>query len=441
MSPEAPGARGGRPLSAAWAGLLLCGGAVCPEMAWAKEALTLDLSAGATVSSNPFLDPAGGRAAVGVQTGADANYRIESERTTLNLGAGGQSSTWFDGRGTDLTGSVSADLQHRVSDRASVQLLGHYRYSRSAGYEYLFAPGFGSPLQPGIPAGTGGAGGAGGTGGTGTTPPIITVPSPLGPGNGAGLPPDATVIGRRIGQHAFGGAINVELRTSARSTLSLAADANEMRYSDPLLSNYRMFSQAAAYAHRLTEATTVMARMSVAEIKYANGEHDVILTPMVGVSRKLGTNFDLAVYGGASLVRSRLPDGTRVRSGSLALSAQLCGHYARRDFCISGDRQELPSALGGVRPTTSARATYTDRLNLKDTLALSLAFDRRGRDTQNIFRSQTLAGGTVRYDHRFGDRLAVFALAGYTRLWESTVPSRSEVRGTVGIAFRLGDRG
>jgi hypothetical protein len=402
-------------------------------MAWAKEALTLDLSVGATASSNPFLEPGGGHAAVGVQAGAGANYRIETERTTVNLGATGQSSTWFDGRGTDLAGSASADLQHRVSDRAAVQLLGHYSYSRSSGYQYLFAPGFGPALPPGVP------GGSGGPSDTGTTPPIITVPAPIGAG--AGLPPDATVIGRRISQHAFGGGINVELRTSARSTLSLAADANEYRYSDPLLSNYRMFSQAAAYSHRLTEATTVQARMSVAEVDYHSGEHDVILTPMLGVSRKLGSNFDLAVYGGASIVRSRRPEGTRIHSDTIALSAQLCGHYARRDFCISGQRQALPSALGGVRPSTNVQATYTDRLNRMDTLSLNLAFDRRGRDSQNIFNSETMANGTVRYDHRFGDRLAVFASAGYTRLWESSVPSRSEVRGTVGIAFRLGDRG
>jgi len=120
-------------------------------MAWAKEALTLDLSVGATASSNPFLEPGGGHAAVGVQAGAGANYRIETERTTVNLGATGQSSTWFDGRGTDLAGSASADLQHRVSDRAAVQLLGHYSYSRSSGYQYLFAPGFGPALPPGMP--------------------------------------------------------------------------------------------------------------------------------------------------------------------------------------------------------------------------------------------------------------------------------------------------
>jgi hypothetical protein len=321
-------------------------------MAWAKEALTLDLSAGATVSSNPFLDPAGGRAAVGVQTGADANYRIESERTTLNLGAGGQSSTWFDGRGTDLTGSVSADLQHRVSDRASVQLLGHYRYSRSAGYEYLFAPGFGSPLQPGIPAGTGGAGGAGGTGGTGTTPPIITVPSPLGPGNGAGLPPDATVIGRRIGQHAFGGAINVELRTSARSTLSLAADANEMRYSDPLLSNYRMFSQAAAYAHRLTEATTVMARMSVAEIKYANGEHRASWAPTLtwrsmAAPRSSARACLMEPASGPEASRSRRSCAATMRAGISASRAS--GRNCPRPWAECGP----PRARGRPIPTGS----------------------------------------------------------------------------------------
>ena len=427
MFPEAPGARGGRPLSAAWASLLLCGGAIYPQLAWAKEALTVDLSAGATASSNPFLE-VNGKAGVGASAGIDANYRIQSERTTLNLGAGGQSSTYLDGRGTDLSGNVSADLQHRISDRASVQLLGHYRYSRSSGYDYVFQPG----LASAFPGATGGS--------TGQTPPIIAVPLPGTPG-APGLPTDATVIGRRIAQHSIDGAINLELRTSARGTLSLAADASDVRYNDPLLSNYRMFSQAAAYSYRLNEATTVLGRMTVAEVKYDNGEKDTLLTPMVGVSRKLNDTFDLSVYAGASLVRSRLPNGTRVHSGTLAMSARLCGHYERRDFCVSGERQNLPSALGGVRPSTVARATYNERLNRDDTLGLSLVFDRRGRDSQNFFRSQTMVGGTARYDHRLGDRLAVFAAAGYTRLWESSVPSRSEVRGTVGVTFRLGDRG
>jgi hypothetical protein len=307
-----------------------------------------------------------------------------------------------------------------------VQVLGHYRYSRSSGYDYVLSSALTSASQLGSASSS-------------TTPPIIT-PQPIS-GVGVGLPPDATVIGRRISEQSFGGAFNLELKTSERSTLSIAADANEQRYNDALLSNYRMYSQAAAFSRQVSRATNVVARMTVAEVDYDNGEHDVILTPVAGFNRKLNSTFNLAVYGGASVVRSRLPSGQRIHSANLALSAQLCGHYERRDFCLSGERSQLPSAQGGVRLATIVRATYSDKLNRNDTLNLAVAFDNRGRDSQNFFRNQTIVGGTARYDHRFGDRLSVFASAGYTRLWESSVPSRSEVRGIIGIAMRLGDRG
>jgi len=100
-----------RPFLAAGAGLLLCGVVLTPDLASAKEALSVDLSAGATVSSNPFLDPGGGKAEAGAQAGIDAHYNYASERTTLGVDAGGQTS-YFHGRGTDVSGEVSADLQH-----------------------------------------------------------------------------------------------------------------------------------------------------------------------------------------------------------------------------------------------------------------------------------------------------------------------------------------
>lgn len=418
-----PGARGGRSLSTACAGLLLCSGAFIPEFALAKESLTVDLSAGAEASTNPFLETGGSRGAVGGNAGIDAHYRIESQRTTVDLGAGAGASTYFNGRGTDYNANTSASLTHQVSQTATVQLIGHYGYSRSSGRNYLLPSGNPSvfdaagvvPVPPATPV---------------VTPPLS------GP-----LAPDVTVVGRRVAQQTFGGAISVDLRTSARSSLSLSAGGDRLTYNDPLLSDYTILSQAAAYTHRVSESTQVSAQGKVHEVKYANGERDTIVTPMVGVRRQLTPIWDLAVYAGASILRSRLPDGTRLHSSSLAASITACGKYVRRKICLDAQRQQLPSAVGGVRPVTTVRASYYERVNEKDSASFDLSFERSGSDTRRLFTPQTLAGGTARYDHRLGDRVALFGTVQYLRLWQTGAPSRGDLRGTIGITMRLGDKG
>jgi len=439
LFPDGPGARRERPRSAAWASLLLCGGAICPQLAAAKETLTVDLSAGAEISSNPLLET-GGKAAVGAQAGIDANYNVDGERTDFNIAAAAHSSSYFDGRGTDLAGSISGSLQHRLSPRATLGAVGHYSYTRSSGFNYLLTSGGPSLFPPQVPDSP--ANGASGTGSSANTAaPAALVTQAILPGGGVILPPDTTLIGRRIGQHSWGGAVNFDYQTSERSTLTLAADANVTNYNDSTLSNYRMFGQAVAFAHAISAATKVSAQARIAEVTYDNGEHDVIATPMVGIERKLSPTFDLAVYGGASIVHTRLPDGTRLHSSSFAASVKLCGRLSRGQFCLSGDRQELPSALGGVRAATLARAIYSTRLNRNDTIDLGLSYDQRGRDTRNLFPNQTTVGGSARYEHHFGNRLAAYVSAGYLHFSQSGIPGRSELRGGVGIAYRFGDQG
>lgn len=392
----------------------------------AKDSLTVDLSAGLEGSTNSDLGSNGSSATVGAQLGAVINYRITEARTTLNLGASGSASTYFDGSSTDLSTGLTADLQHRASQTVSVGLFGHYTYARSNGGGYLLN----SPAVVAVPPGSI----------LSPTPatPIIVLPVT---GMGTVLPPDVTLLGRRLTQKSFGGGANLQWRLSRRSTLFISASANRQTFTDPLLSNYRALGQSASLTRTISPATSVSAQFQIAEIRYDNGERDTIMTPMVGVSRRLSRIYDLSVSGGASIVRSRLPDGTRLHSATLAMAANLCGKYERSKLCFNLARQETPTSLGGVRPLSSASVTYLDRLNTNDSLTLSAEVSRSGRDTRRIFPEQTSAAGTARYDHRLSDRLSLFGSAQYIRLWQSGVSGRSDLRGVIGIAMRLGDKG
>ncbi|HET9629289.1 MAG TPA: hypothetical protein VFP14_07395 [Novosphingobium sp.] len=398
-----------------------------PEAALAKDSLTVDLSAGLQGSTNANLG-SGGSSTVGGLATAAANYRIAEERTTLDLGASGSASTYFNGQSSDLSAGVSADLQHRASERLSVQLFGHYSYSQSNGSGYLLLPAGlallppGTVLAPGTP-----------------TSQIIITPPPTG--TGAVLPPDVTVLGRRLTQKSFGGGGSLQWRLSPRTSLFLSASANRQTYNDPLLSSYRSFGQSATLTRQVSESTSVFGQFQISEIRYDNGEHDTIMTPMIGVTRQLNRIFSASVSGGASIVHSRLPDGTRFHSSTLAMAANVCGKYEHSRLCFNASRQETPTSLGGVRPQTSASVIYADQRNANDTLTLTGQFDRSGRDSRRIFPAQSSAAGTARYDHRLSDRLSLFGSAQYIRIWQSGAPGRSDLRGAVGIALRLGEKG
>jgi len=426
LFPEATEARGGRSLSVLCAGILLCGTSAIPEIAQAKDSLTVDLSAGLEGSTNSDLGASGSSAAIGAQLGAAINYRIIEARTTLNLGASGNASTYFNGSSADLSTGLTADLQHRLSQAVSVGVFGHYTYAQSNGSGYLLN----SSGVVGVPPGS--------ILSPTPEPPIITPPVT---GMGTVLPPDVTLLGRRLTQRSFGGGASLQWRLSKRSTLLVSGSANRQTFNDPLLSNYRALGQSVSLTRAISETTSVSAQFQIAEVRYDNGERDTIMTPMVGVSRRLSRIYNLSVSGGASIVRARLPDGTRLHSATLAMSANLCGKYERSTLCFNLQRQETPTSLGGVRPLSSASVTYIDRLNTNDTLSFSAQVSRSGRDTRRIFPEQTSAAGTARYDHRLSDRLSLFGSAQYIRLWQSGVSSRSDFRGVIGIAVRLGDRG
>jgi len=429
LFPEAPGARGGRSLSTICAGLLICGGSTYPAIAWAKDGLTVDMTAGLEGATNPYLETGGGNATVGARGTIDADYRISSRRSSIELRGSGNVSTYFNGRSSDFGAGVGANVQHRLSSAVTMQLQGHYNYTQSSGGGYFATtPGFTNlpPLTPPGPT-------------TPTTTPVAP-PPPAGI-IGLPLPTDVTLIGRRLTEQSFGGDINFDIRTGARSSLGLAANVNRVIYDDPVLSNYRSLSQAASFSRRTSETTTLSALVRLAEIRYDNGENDTIISPMVGVNHRLSRIFDLSVFAGASVLRSRLPDGTRINQSSLALSGTLCGQHERSKLCVNASRLESPTAFGGVRPITTVNATYAREFKPGDSLNLSLQVDRSGRDTRRLFAPQTTFQGTARYDHRLSGRVGVFGSVAYLRLWETCASSRSDLRAVIGIALKLGDRG
>lgn len=289
---------------------------------------------------------------------------------------------------------------------------------------------------------------------TGTAPPTTLPGTGTGVVNGglttpvATLPPvDVGLIGLRQRRNSLTSSASINYLPSARSTWTLVGYGDRTWYpNDQTIQaqDYRTLGGTLGYNRRLSETTTVGARVSASFTKYDIGSRSNIYSPQVTYTRQLPRNWSVDLAVGASIVDT---SGRLLGSSNgTTFNAQgsVCHTDARESFCLSGARAPSVSGFSGVTTQTSASASYSRRLDERSTIAASAGYSHVNYDNSGAIvgfvplGNQDFWSGTVSYSRRLNQRLSAVATAGYRDVSSDFLSPRSDLSGRIGLSVALG---
>ena len=157
------------------------------------------------------------------------------------------------------------------------------------------------------------------------------------------------------------------------------------------------------------------------------------------VKARLSSQFEFNSSLGASFTSVETPLG-KTNVTAIAGTGSLCYRGDLDNFCVNGQRQTLPTAIGGVRTVTSLGTSYSLKLSSRDTFQTGTSYSRASTPitggTDN-FESVRIFG---RLERSLNDRARIYVLGAYSNSSDGFFESRSNIQAQLGITIRYGKR-
>ena len=120
-------------------------------------------------------------------------------------------------------------------------------------------------------------------------------------------------------------------------------------------------------------------------------------------------------------------------------NGSVCYQGTRSNFCLTGQRQVLPSAIGEVLIQTVVGATYSVRLSERDTLQFGGNYSQASTPFEGASRDFESIQVYSRFERTLRERIKLFANAGYSDTVDNLGGRRSNIQGSIGITIRFGN--
>jgi hypothetical protein len=274
---------------------------------------------------------------------------------------------------------------------------------------------------------------------------VVPVVPPLNgvPGTPILLPPGTdflTVRGKVYNLAAHAGA---QIALSPRDNLSVTSGLERtVFHSGFARTSYTSVPVSLAYDRRLSERSTVGARLSAVDTDY-NGPANVrVITPQV--TGRVALSPFISFSGALGVSFARVDDGIRIRhSTGLAANASLCSTTETGSLCghVSIDQQTATAA--GPSKSMSAGVEYSRRLDADSTLSFALGVDRFSTPISVVvgqpFSRSTYYRASAEYSRRIGRRLFGGADLSARKLTEAGPDPKTDLNGSLFIRYRFGD--
>jgi len=265
---------------------------------------------------------------------------------------------------------------------------------------------------------------------------------PLNPGLPDVLVDDITLLGRQTRRTSVTAGSSIVYRPSQFDEVSFASNLNFQRYPKNIgLDDYDFASQNFSYSRVIDEGISLggMLEYSVGDFKYIRFGGATTLSPKFLIKARLSSQFELNSTLGAAFTSVNTPQG-ELNATSVAGSASLCYRGAQDNFCLNGQRQTVPTAVGGVRTITSLGTSYSVKLSSRDTFQSGTSYSRA---------SAPIIGGTTnlesirvfgRLERRLNERAQMFVSGAYSNSSDTFATKRSNIQALLGITIRYGRR-
>lgn len=395
--------------SSVMAAVCACGAATA--FAQSPPEMTLDVSVGGGVATNPFLD-SNGKTAGSVTIGVSPSVFVEDELGESRLSGDLRLTQYFQHYGSDISGALEAATIRKLDERTQLQITASARTSRSAlrdGLLFSSAPGD-------------------------TPGPLVPPLSPI---------LDTTLAGTRARTTSIGTTIGIAHQLDELSGVNAAIELNGTYIDKGAGFDYRSASFSVGYQRQLSPRTTVTMGTQVGAVDYLGRRlgDSLIVSPRAGVQQQLSDRLNLVADAGISFVRTAVFGGHSERV-TFAGSLGLCDRTPNRSLCLSGSRSAQPTALGGVSTVTTAALNYDARLSRVDRVALGARYGRTNEDGAGLplVRVTDFVGASATYSRDISERVALTVTPSYAKLFDDLQPRSANYAIMFGLTMKLGKR-
>ena len=250
---------------------------------------------------------------------------------------------------------------------------------------------------------------------------------------------DITLLGDRQRRNSAAADASLRYTPSEFDEIRWSSSVRANRYGSARLQDSDYASQRLAYSRRINSGFTIggLVDASVSNFKDGRIGDARTLSPQLSVSAMLGTRLQASGSFGLSFTRTELAAG-RDTSTAITGNASLCYKGSLSNFCLTGLRQVLPSAIGGVRKQTSIGTTYSLRLSERETVQLGGNYSTASAPLAGLGGDFESIRGYARYERLLNERTRLFVSAGYSDTSDDLGVRRSNIQGAVGITFKFG---
>lgn len=387
--------------------LAVAPGSICLSApAIADTRMGMDLSAGGSVESNPYLT--GSRTDVAASLQVDPWLRVTDEvssvdfRSNLTLRRYSQNAN-----GTDLSGTASLATSRRLSPYVSLNGGLNYSTSRN-GINLGFAN-----VGPNDP------------------PPPSTTPLP-----------DIALAGTRTRTQTIDGNLGISARLSPLDELGASFNASRTTNNSRSSRDYNYLNGGINYSHTLSERTSITGSVRYGRSNYVGTRtgDGTIITPEIGLQHTVSATITLSASLGASFTRSTNEDGSTTKGTTLSGQARVCRIADRAGMCLIAARSAQPTSLGNISTVTSVAISYDKRISRRDSIGVSVNFAENSDAARlNVTRQEAskFYTASATWSRNFNPRLSAYLNPSYSRVVTSS-NSRDSFRLSAGLRLRFG---
>jgi hypothetical protein len=373
----------------------------------------VDLEAGVGYATNPLLRFGDSTGSGFGRLSVQAVHARSSDRTTAFLSAFGQTHFYTRRYGAQQSLGLSGSLTNRASEKLTI--FGGASFSYDKGGQ-LATQIFGVPelvVIPGIPD------------------PVVVSP---------GQTDFLSVTGRTYSANANVGA---RYTLSAREFISATTGITHVIFKGGALdSHYTTIPVSLSYDRKLSERTTVGARLSAQTTDWDGPENTRTFTPQITMQTLLTES--LSFSGAIGVSFTAYDNGIETsHSTGLSADASLCSTSEFSSFCGRASISQQAATVAGPARTYSLDVDYSRRLDADQTVRLSAGVSRYSSANsvligQNFSRS-TYMHAAADYSRRLNDRLSGGVNLAARNIAQSGPDPKADVRGSLFIRYRLGD--
>ena len=382
----------------------------------------LRISGGMEVSSNPFLLPEGAEEGVAAYISVDPSIFLEEGRNTTVLDGSLRATQFFNGYGTDASGSLGLRTERGLSERTRLNLGARIISSRRPFLDGLVGAddNLGANDPNALPE-----------------PPVL----------------DPTLIGEVIRSTTISATGGIAHALSPTSSLSATAALSRTDFSNNFGFDVRSVSASLGYGRQISPQTALSLTGQFASFDFSENAPEFsgaelgdtrVYSLRPGLETQIGSRWSLSLAGGVDLVNRDLglegSDTSTLVSGNLSL----CNTGLRSSLCVSGQRAAQPLAIGGVATVLSVGVTYRLEISQDDTVNFRSQFGRTDQSLDEGFQTGiteiNIFGVNGSYTRDLSNQTSLNVTIGYTDVSDNLRNVPSNLFARVGITLAFGRR-